>query len=355
MLTTQLARFLSAVTGALRKLTPAAPLQSPTSSQPTVFSSGRTILYRCFWHSAYSHQRTIQSGASCIEKVVKIAMSAAQRRCQILLLQSIAKLVDCQWHTSSSLTTRLTALQFAQPLVSLVPQQKWSLDGLARRHTYHKNYAHNEWIDNHKQIFPRPAQHNFSLQAGALCNLPCITVNELALCTISAIQSSSHLRRSTDWGKKRGTKAFRTCAAVWDEQSGTKDSRSGMTHELSPPCNSSCLWRLTRSDPWRMKRALMQAFHDVGWTREAVYNVPNAISLARLISGPFVAYFILHEHWAIALGTLAVAGASDWADGYAAKHYGQSSVLGSYLDPLADKVLVCCTVGALAQQVGVSS
>ncbi|EIE23562.1 HSP20-domain-containing protein [Coccomyxa subellipsoidea C-169] len=94
----------------------------------------------------------------------------------------------------------------------------------------------------------------------------------------------------------------------------------------------------------------MQAFHEAGWTREAVMNVPNAISMARLISGPFVAYFILQEQWAAALGLLGVAGASDWADGYAAKHYGQSSVLGSYLDPLADKVLVCCTVGALAQQ-----
>ncbi len=46
------------------------------------------------------------------------------------------------------------------------------------------------------------------------------------------------------------------------------------------------------------------------------------------------------------------AGLSDWADGYTAKHWGQSSVLGSYLDPLADKVLVCCTVGALAAEVG---
>lgn len=47
----------------------------------------------------------------------------------------------------------------------------------------------------------------------------------------------------------------------------------------------------------------------------------------------------------------APAGASDWADGYAAKHWGTSSVLGSYLDPLADKVLVGCTVGALAAEV----
>jgi cardiolipin synthase len=82
-----------------------------------------------------------------------------------------------------------------------------------------------------------------------------------------------------------------------------------------------------------------------------VFNVPNALSMARLISGPFVAYFILHGYWATAMGTLAVAGLSDWADGYAAKHYGQTSVLGSYLDPLADKVLVGCTVGALAAEV----
>lgn len=95
----------------------------------------------------------------------------------------------------------------------------------------------------------------------------------------------------------------------------------------------------------------VQAFHDVGWTQQEVLNVPNALSMARLISGPFVAYFILHGHWATALTTLAIAGASDWADGYAAKHYGQTSVLGSYLDPLADKVLVCCTVAALAAEV----
>jgi cardiolipin synthase len=42
--------------------------------------------------------------------------------------------------------------------------------------------------------------------------------------------------------------------------------------------------------------------------------------------------------------------ASDWADGALARRLGQASVLGSYLDPLADKVLVCSVVGALAVQ-----
>lgn len=38
---------------------------------------------------------------------------------------------------------------------------------------------------------------------------------------------------------------------------------------------------------------------------------------------------------------------SDWADGALARRLGQNSVLGSYLDPIADKVLVGCVAGAL--------
>ena len=99
----------------------------------------------------------------------------------------------------------------------------------------------------------------------------------------------------------------------------------------------------------------MQAFHDAGWTRQEVINIPNALSMGRLLSGPIVAHLILQHQWPAAMVTLIIAGVSDWADGYAAKHWGQSSVLGSYLDPLADKVLVCCTVGALAAEVSSST
>ncbi len=82
-----------------------------------------------------------------------------------------------------------------------------------------------------------------------------------------------------------------------------------------------------------------------------VYNLANAISGARLVSGPFVAGLIIHQQWAPALALLVTGGVSDWLDGFVAKQYGQPSVLGSYLDPLADKVLICCTVGALGYEV----
>lgn len=55
--------------------------------------------------------------------------------------------------------------------------------------------------------------------------------------------------------------------------------------------------------------------------------------------------------WSLALPALVVSGASDWADGWAARRFNQPSVIGSYLDPLADKVLICSVVGALGWSV----
>lgn len=60
-----------------------------------------------------------------------------------------------------------------------------------------------------------------------------------------------------------------------------------------------------------------------------------------------MAHWIVQDQWSLALSGLILAGASDWADGYFAARYQQHSVLGSYLDPLADKVLMGCVIGAL--------
>lgn len=88
-----------------------------------------------------------------------------------------------------------------------------------------------------------------------------------------------------------------------------------------------------------------------GWTRSEVLNVPNMISLARLLSGPPIAAMIVYELWAPALCCLAVSSASDWLDGHLARRWGQGSRLGSYLDPLADKVLIGSTIAALSIEV----
>jgi cardiolipin synthase (CMP-forming) len=82
-----------------------------------------------------------------------------------------------------------------------------------------------------------------------------------------------------------------------------------------------------------------------------VYNLANGISVARLLSGPVMAGLIIDHQWLPALALLGLAGVSDWLDGYVARRYAIPSVLGSYLDPLADKVFVGCAVGALVYEV----
>ena len=68
---------------------------------------------------------------------------------------------------------------------------------------------------------------------------------------------------------------------------------------LLPAYNSRCTLMILQH---------AQAFHDAGWTRREVLNLPNALSMARLLSGPAVAHLILQHQWPAALVTLTIAG-----------------------------------------------
>ena len=72
-------------------------------------------------------------------------------------------------------------------------------------------------------------------------------------------------------------------------------------------------------------------------------DLPNIISVLRLIAVIPVVYLLIDHAFGWALVLFAAAGASDGVDGYLAKRYGWQSRLGGILDPLADKtLLVCC-------------
>ncbi len=55
---------------------------------------------------------------------------------------------------------------------------------------------------------------------------------------------------------------------------------------------------------------------------------------------PVMIYLILNGYFLAAFWLFVAAGISDAVDGYIAKQMGQATVLGSYLDPLADKALL---------------
>lgn len=76
-------------------------------------------------------------------------------------------------------------------------------------------------------------------------------------------------------------------------------------------------------------------------------NIPNILTLIRIAMIPvFVAIFYLPWSWApqACAAVFALAGATDWLDGYLARRLGQTSPLGAFLDPVADKLMVAAAL-----------
>ena len=69
-------------------------------------------------------------------------------------------------------------------------------------------------------------------------------------------------------------------------------------------------------------------------------NIPNFITLGRVISVPVVFWLLLTGQSKTAFIVFLAAGISDAVDGYLAKRFDWRTDLGAYLDPLADKLLI---------------
>lgn len=85
---------------------------------------------------------------------------------------------------------------------------------------------------------------------------------------------------------------------------------------------------------------------------------PNRITITRIVLiAPFVVALIQLQdpvwggvaRWS-ALATFALMAVSDGLDGYLARRLHQETALGKFLDPLADKLLILCSVVLLARQ-----
>jgi cardiolipin synthase len=74
--------------------------------------------------------------------------------------------------------------------------------------------------------------------------------------------------------------------------------------------------------------------------REESVNIPNTLTLGRIVLVPLVVWLIIAHEMRAAFLLFLLAGLSDAADGFLAKRYGWHSELGAYLDPIADKALL---------------
>jgi CDP-diacylglycerol--glycerol-3-phosphate 3-phosphatidyltransferase len=85
-------------------------------------------------------------------------------------------------------------------------------------------------------------------------------------------------------------------------------------------------------------------------------NWPNRISLMRLLLVPPFVILMTHQNdpgrqplfRLLALGLFCLMAASDWLDGYLARHKGMVTRLGAFLDPIADKALIIAAVVPLS-------
>ncbi|MBH9971995.1 CDP-alcohol phosphatidyltransferase family protein [Bifidobacterium sp. W8109] len=82
--------------------------------------------------------------------------------------------------------------------------------------------------------------------------------------------------------------------------------------------------------------------------RSVILTVPNVISLLRILSIPLIAYLVANRHLIISLVVMLISALSDGVDGIIARRFNQVSKLGQILDPVADRLLILCSVLALS-------
>ncbi len=79
-------------------------------------------------------------------------------------------------------------------------------------------------------------------------------------------------------------------------------------------------------------------------------NIPNMITLGRLLAVPVMVWLILNDFIFAAFWLFVAAGISDSIDGFLAKRWNQVTEFGAYLDPLADKALLASVFITLGVQ-----
>ena len=83
--------------------------------------------------------------------------------------------------------------------------------------------------------------------------------------------------------------------------------------------------------------------------RDSIATLPNALTLFRIGLSPFIGNWIVNGQYEAALIGVAVAGLTDLLDGWIARSYNAKTVLGSVLDPMADKILMTVLTVSLAK------
>lgn len=91
---------------------------------------------------------------------------------------------------------------------------------------------------------------------------------------------------------------------------------------------------------------------DSRWLRPSRYGLTlaNGVTAIRVVLVPFIAIAMFNQRFDQAFWMMIAAGASDAVDGYIARAFGHKTLVGAYLDPMADKLLLLTTLGILTYE-----
>ena len=78
-----------------------------------------------------------------------------------------------------------------------------------------------------------------------------------------------------------------------------------------------------------------------------IVNLPNLLTLGRILITPFIVYSILNGFAVQALVLMVIAGLTDLLDGAIANHFHMQTVVGAYMDPIADKLMLVSSIISL--------
>ncbi|KAI0399040.1 hypothetical protein F4802DRAFT_611190 [Xylaria palmicola] len=155
-------------------------------------------------------------------------------------------------------------------------------------------------------------------------------------------RAAGSLRWLTSTARRRAAEGREDRAPIPSSPSPSSSSSSSSSSPSPPPQTS-------HTPPEPRPKGIRKVLPSLT-PHENIYTVPNLLTFSRLAAAPFIGYAILHDAHALALGLFAYAGVSDLLDGWIARRWKLQTVVGSVVDPMADKILMTILTVCLAMK-----
>lgn len=163
------------------------------------------------------------------------------------------------------------------------------------------------------------------LQAQQIRSFSCSTI-QFKTDSDAAVASTKVI----DWNHASKTKLIDAQQKIDDAKAKLEDAKQNLVEEIHDTST-------------RMKEKMGDIIE-----RENIFTIPNLMCMFRIGAAPFLCHLVVAGNYPYALGLFLLAGVTDLADGWIARMFpSQASRLGSFLDPLADKILVALVFLAL--------